>query len=350
LKSCAAALVLIFAVGPVAAFEVEPELYGAYRFLLSNVEYDTPPAPRPDERSYLLQRLEIGARWILADWANLEAGLELEHDCSDALEFDDGDWDNFRLNPRLRLEADFGGLGAVRLGHLDPDLGPETLHTEPYDHPGAGLGWWGEEPDLSWSLFGVRTGRVTETTAEVFLAGGSIAPRLDLGQLGVVPHLVFAYRHAGGYDTAGYQGYEPPDGVRKAELWNLGGGLELCLPERALYLGGGYFASLIPGGDRGALTDVYLGGAFWWLDLRAALYLGESYRGVRPMSALTPASVVEEGNTGELKFLDFTLKLSIPLPWGVVGRIEVRQGFFFDPEWNISDNRNRVKLLLDFAF
>ena len=68
------------------------------------------------------------------------------------------------------------------------------------------------------------------------------------------------------------------------------------------------------------------------------------------MSALAPASVVDEGNPGELKFLDFTLKLCLPLPWGAVGRVEVRQGFFFDPEWGLYDNRNRVTLLLDFAF
>ncbi|MCX7020787.1 MAG: hypothetical protein NTW26_00670, partial [bacterium] len=325
MKSCAAVLVLIFAVGPAAAFEVEPELYGAYHFFLSNVEYDTPPAPRPDERSYLLQRLEVGARWIFADWASLEAGLEVEHDCSDALEFDTGNWDNFRLNPRLRLKADFGGWGVVRLGHLDPDLGSETLHTEPYDHPAAGLGWWGEEPGLSWSIFGVRTGRVTEGTAEVFLAGCSIASRLDLGPLGITPRLVFAYRHAGGYDTADYQGYEPPDGVRKAVLLNLGGGLDLCLPERALYLGGGYFVSRNSGGGGGALVDFFLGGAFGWLDLRTTLYLGDGYRGVRPMSALEPVSVAKEGDTGELKLLDVTLGLSIPLPYGAVGRIEVRQ-------------------------
>lgn len=342
--------VLLLIVAQAPAFEVEPELYGAYRFVFSNVEYDTPPTPRPDERSYLLQRLEAGVRWRFAHWATLEAGLELEHDVSDALEFDEGNWDNFRLNPRLRLEVDFGGWGVVRLGHLDIDLGPETLHTKAYDHPAAGLGWWGEEPGLSWSIFGVRTGRVTETTPEVFLAGGSIAPRIELGPLGVVPRLVFAYRHAGGYDTADYQGYEPPDGVRKAELWNFGGGLELCLPGRALYLGGGYFASLVPAGDRGGLTDAYLGGSFWWLDLRAALYLGDGYRGVRPMSALEPAPVVGEEDTGELKFLDFSLRLDVPLPWGFSGLVEVRQGFFFDPEWNFSDNRNRVTLMLDFAF
>jgi hypothetical protein len=349
-RSSTVVLVPLCVIASANAFEVEPELYGAYRFCFSNTEYDTPPAPRPDERSYLLQRLEIGARWTLTGWASLEAGLELEHDLSDALEFDEGNWQNFRLNPRLRLEGDFGDWGVVRLGHFDPDLGPETIHTKAYDHPAAGLGWWGEEPGLSWSLFGVRTDRVTETTAEVYLAGGSLAPRLDLGPLGVVPRVVFAYRHAGGYDTVDYQGYEPPGGVRKAELWNLGGGLELDLPERALYLGGGYYASLVPGGDRGALADVFLGGAFWWLDLRAEMYLGDGYRGVRAMPALEPASATGEDQTGELRLLDFTLALDLPLPWGAVGRVEVRQGFFFDPEWSLGDNRNRVTLLLDFAF
>ncbi|HDR06058.1 MAG TPA: hypothetical protein ENN88_00315, partial [Candidatus Coatesbacteria bacterium] len=101
MKPRAAALILLTTAFTTAAFVVEPDLYGFYRFVFSNVEYDTPPAPRPDERTYLLQRLEVGLRWALADWARLEAGLELEHDLSDALEFDTGNWDNFRLNPRL---------------------------------------------------------------------------------------------------------------------------------------------------------------------------------------------------------------------------------------------------------
>ncbi|MCK4594461.1 hypothetical protein KAU45_08155 [bacterium] len=345
------ALILLLTTGLAAAFVVEPELYGAYRFVFANVEYDTPPAPRSDERTYLLQRLEVGVRWPLLDWVVLEAGLELEHDVSDALEYDSGNWDNFCLNPRLRLEAGFGDWGVVRLGHFDPGLGPETIHTEPYDHPAAGFGWWGDNPEISWSLFGARMGRVTEDTKEVFLAGGSVSPRFDLGAIGLVPHVWFAYRHAGGYDTAGYQGYEPPDGVRKEELWNLGGGVKLSLFGKALYLGGGYFASLVPGADgRGELIEAFLGGGFWWLDLRASLYLGEGYRGIRPMPALVPCSTINAEDSGELRFLDLTLTLNLPLPYGAVGRVEVRQGFFFDPDWSVPDNRNRLTLLLDFVF
>jgi hypothetical protein len=343
-------LVLSFA-AVAAAFVVEPDLYGAYRFVFSNVEYDTPPAPRFDERSFLLQRLEVGLRWPLANWLRLKAGLELEHDVSDALEFDEGNWGNFQLNPRLRLAATFKGFGVVRLGHFYPNLGPETVHTEPYDHPAAGLGWWGDEPELSWSLFGVRTDRVTEASKEVYLAGGNVVPRFGLGPFSVAPRIVFAYRHAGGYDTAGYRGYEPPDGVRKEELWNLGGGLELCLLERALYLGGGYFASLALGEqERGGLLDAFVGGSFWWLNLCASLYLSEGYRGVRPLTALAPGAASDADEGVGLRLADLSLVLTLPLPYGTQGRVEVRQGFFFSEDWRLTDNRNRVILLFDFAF
>lgn len=259
-------------------------LYGEYAFLFHNTEYDAPSAPRSDQRTYLVQTLELGARWELSPEVVLRAGLELEHNIGDTLDGFTDTLDSFLLHPRLRLGIDLG-WGSLELGHLEPTPRPLTFHFAHHDQPPAGLGFSGDLGWLDWELVALRTSRVGAETKEVFLAAGTIQTRpFD----GLRLPLFFAYSHAGGYDTLDYQEYEPPDGVRKAELWNLGAALGASLPLGALELHGELGGLLsLDDHSRGEAAYLSLGveGSWWRLGLEQHLS-EDTFRSVRPRGDL----------------------------------------------------------------
>lgn len=278
-----------------------PRLYGDYAFLFHNTEYDDPPAPRSDERSYLRQALELGALWEFGSGIELRAGLELEHDIADALDSFEPTWDSFQLHPRLRLRWDWG-WGALTVGHLEPTPHPRTLHPAPYDQPPAGLAFTGDFPWLDWELWAARISRVGEDSKETFLAAGCVAPSLHFGGTPPVEislPLRFAYSHAGGYDTADYQCYSPPDGVRKEEVWNLVTGIGVCfeLVRFSMAVETGLVFEPQPPYYGVVYADIDLEGPWWSLGLELGI-IDDGFRAVRPRPDLSvPRPLLESTGT-----------------------------------------------------
>lgn len=264
-----------------------PRLYGDYTFLFHNTEYTDPPVARSDERSHLRQTFELGARWEFSETVSLEAGLELEHDIADSLESFSSDWDSFKLHPRLRLGVDFA-WGGLDFGHLSPTPHPATVYPAPYEQPPVGLSFAADLDWITMELWAARISRVGEDTKETFIASGVfeyvLFPGLSLP-------LVMAYRHAGGYDTADYAEYSPPDGVRKDELLNVAFGARLLAesPLVCFRLGAGALASRGENDEGlGLYAQMGVGGSCWSLD--GEFYLSEDgYRGVHPRADLFPA-------------------------------------------------------------
>lgn len=284
-----------------------PRLYGEYAFLFHNTEYDDPPAPRADERSYLRQTLELGALWEFNERLELRAGLELEHDIADALDSFEPTWDSFKLHPRLRLNWDWG-WSALTAGHLEPTPHPLIIHLAPYDQPPAGLAFTGELNWLDWELWTARISRVSEDTKETFLAAGRVTPHLDFSGGGVIYELRlplhFAYSHAGGYDTADYQVHSPPDGVRKEEVWNLGavpcfsmGGMNGGITDVEIEVG--VFAN--PADYRESLSvsfNTSVQGSWWSVGI-GFWRIADSYQAVRSRPDLMPQNPCVAGVNSE---------------------------------------------------
>ncbi len=340
-------LSLLLAIAPLCAgaFEVPPELVGAYSLIFDNVEYDTPPEPRSDERTRFLQRLFVGAEWQPLDFISLTAGLELEHDLADSIACETVNWDNFKLNPRITLTLELEDWGRVSLGHLNFHLGAETVFQQRTDHPATGASWEGDLPTARWKLVIARTEVVSETTKEIFFAGGTLAYRLDLGFLSLTPQATLAYYHSGGYDTADYQSFTPQDGVRKFERGNLGGGLALGLLGDALSLSGSFHQSRSTGNEGwGRLLRFGLGGELGWFSLNADLYEANGYEGIRPLPALA------NHPDGDFRFLDVAVEFNAPLAEILQLSVTLRQGLFFATATRPHDNRNQILAAVELSF
>jgi len=328
-----------------AAFEVPPELVGEYSLIFDNVEYDTPSEPRSDERTRFLQRLFVGAQWQPLEFTVLTAGLELEHDLADSIECETVNWDNFKLNPRITLALELNDWGLISLGHLDFHLGAETVFQQPTDHPATGASWSGEVPTAQWNFVIARTEVVSEATKEIFFTGGTFAYRLDLGFFSFSPRMTAAYYHSGGYDTADYQEFAPPDGIRKFERGNFGGGLTLGLFNDDLTFSGSFYQSRSTGVDGwGRLLRLGFAGRLGWFILNADLYKANGYEGIRPLPTL--ASRPNEN----YRFLDITVGLNAPLAEFLSLAVTLRQGLFFATATQPHDNRNQILAAIELSF
>jgi len=327
------------------AFEAPLELAGAYSLVFDNVEYDNPLEPRGDERTRFLQRLFIGAQWQPLEFVSLTGGLELEHDLADSIECETVNWDNFKLNPRITLVLELNDWGRISLGHLKFHLGAETVFQQLTDHPATGASWSGDLSTVRWNVVIARTEVVSKATKEIFFAGGTLAWRLDLGFLSLTPQATAAYYHSGGYDTADYQEFAPPDGVRKFERGNLGGGLALGLFGDALSLFGSYHQSRSTGGEGwGRLLRLGLGGRLGWFSLNADFYKANGYEGIRPLPALA------NHPNDDFRFLDVSVDFNAPLAELLSLTVTLRQGLFFATATQPHDNRNQIMAAVELSF